>query len=140
MKKIISALLLVAGFAFAGFSQEAGATVDSASMAVIKFENQVYDFGKIPYAGDGTHVFNFTNEGKSPLVLTNVRATCGCTIPEWNREPIAPGKSDKVSVKYDTRRTGPFTKTVTVQSNASNSTMQITIKGEVQAASAGEEK
>lgn len=133
MKKIISALLLVAGFAMAGFAQEGAAAVDSANMAVIKFDTQVHDFGKLPYAGDGTHVFTFTNTGKTALVLTNVRATCGCTIPEWNREPIAPGKSDKITVKYDTRRTGPFTKTVTVQSNASNSTLQLTIKGEIQA-------
>lgn len=137
MKKIISALLLIAGFAFGGFAQETAA--DSASMAVIKFDNQVFDFGKIPYASDGTHEFVFTNDGKAPLILTNVRATCGCTIPSWTREPIAPGKSDKVAVKYDTRRTGPFTKTVTVQSNASNSTVQITVKGEVQAASTGQQ-
>lgn len=139
MKKIISALLFIAGFAMVGLAQEAAtAPVDSANMAVIKFDDQVHDFGKIPYAGDGTHVFVFTNTGKSPLLLTNVRATCGCTIPEWNREPIAPGKSDKITVKYDTRRTGPFTKTVTVQSNASNSTLQLTIKGEVQAQPAGQ--
>ena len=65
------------------------------------------------------------------MVLNSVRASCGCTTPKWTREPIAPGGEGEIQVKYDTNRMGNFHKTVTVQSNATNQTVVLTIKGQV---------
>jgi len=100
-------------------------------MSEITFDNTVHDFGKIAYASDGSTKFTFKNTGKSPLVLNNVQSSCGCTIPEWPREVVEPGASKSITVTYNTRRTGSFTKTVTVYSNAKNGTVYLTIKGEV---------
>lgn len=131
MKKIISALMLIAGFAIASFAQEA-ATADTAKKAGIEFDKLIHDFGKIPYGGDGTCEFVFKSNGDVALKLTNVKSSCGCTVPQWPRQPIEVGQSDKIAVKYDTRRTGPFTKGITVYSNATQKTIRLTIKGEVQ--------
>jgi hypothetical protein len=98
---------------------------------VITFENTVHDYGTIPYNGDGTCEFKFRNDGKTPLILSNCQASCGCTVPEWPKEPIAKKKSGVIKVKYATTRVGNFTKTITVTSNASNSPVTITIKGVV---------
>lgn len=122
MKKLFS---LVAGMLFA-----------SALMAqepVITFEKDTHDFGKINEAdGRVTTVFNFKNEGMSPLVLSNVRASCGCTTPQWTREPIEPGATGAITVTYNPNgRPGKFSKTITVTSNAKEPTARLFIKGEV---------
>lgn len=100
---------------------------------VITFEKTTHDFGKINEAdGRVTTVFVFKNEGMSPLVLSNVRASCGCTTPKWTREPIEPGQSGEITVTYNPNgRPGRFQKTVTVTSNASEPTIKLYIKGEV---------
>lgn len=82
---------------------------------------------------DGLRSFEFTNTGDEPLVITNVQSTCGCTIPTKPTEPIAPGKTGKIDVKYN-MHTGPIRKTITVESNAVNveeGRVAIKIKGEV---------
>lgn len=100
----------------------------------ILFELTTFDFGTIPYNGDGTHEFKFTNTGKAPLILTNCQSSCGCTIPEWPKDPIPPKGKGSIKVKYNTTRVGPFTKTVTVISNAPDSPTTLTIKGTVEKA------
>lgn len=106
-----------------------------AAMAqVITFERTEHDFGKINEAdGRVTTVFNFKNEGMEPLVLSNVRASCGCTTPKWTREPIEPGQTGEITVTYNPNgRPGRFQKTITVTSNAKeNATAKLYIKGEV---------
>lgn len=106
-----------------------------AAMAqVITFERTEHDFGKINEAdGRVTTVFSFKNEGMEPLVLSNVRASCGCTTPKWTREPIEPGQSGEITVTYNPNgRPGRFQKTITVTSNAQeNGTAKLYIKGEV---------
>jgi hypothetical protein len=97
----------------------------------ISFDKTVHDYGTIPYNGDGKCVFEFTNTGKEPLILTNVRSSCGCTVPKWPREPILPGQSDVINVEYKTNRIGKINKTITVQSNASNPTVVLRITGQV---------
>lgn len=132
MKKLIATICMVAACVCASMAQTQPATpVDSASMSEITFESTVHDFGKMTYAGDGTTKFTFKNTGNGPLVLNNVQSSCGCTIPEWPREVVEPGASKSITVTYNTRRTGVFTKTVTVYSNAKNGTIYLTIKGEV---------
>lgn len=87
--------------------------------AKIEFQETSFNFGTISEAGGkAIHVFNFKNTGNTPLILTNVRAGCGCTTPEWNRQPIAPGESGNIKVSFDPRnRPGSFTKSITVNSN-----------------------
>ena len=101
--------------------------------AVITFEKTEHDFGKINEAdGRVSVVFNFKNEGMAPLVLSNVRASCGCTTPTWTKEPVEPGQTGTITVTYNPNgRPGRFQKTVTITSNASEPTKKVYIKGEV---------
>lgn len=98
---------------------------------VIKFEKLVHDFGTIAKGSDGTCEFIFANLGQTPLIVNYASASCGCTVPDWTREPVQPGKTGTIKVKYNTAIVAPFTKTVTVQSNAKNSPVILTIKGVV---------
>lgn len=109
----------------------AGAAV--AQQPTIHFDKQSHDFGKINEAdGKVTTVFSFKNEGMSPLVLSNVRASCGCTTPKWTRQPVEPGQTGEITVTYNPNgRPGNFTKTITVTSNADQPTVRLTIRGQV---------
>lgn len=97
----------------------------------ITFTKTTHDYGTISVGGDGSSVFEFTNTGKEPLILSSVRSSCGCTVPSWPREPILPGKKESIKVKYDTGRIGPINKTITVVSNAKTSTVVLRITGTV---------
>ncbi|MGV6844510.1 MAG: DUF1573 domain-containing protein [Lutibacter sp.] len=96
---------------------------------VFKFKKEVIDYGKIDLNSDGQRVFEFTNVGKSPLVITNVKSSCGCTVPSKPKDPIMPGKSGKITVKYATNRPGGFSKSITIFSNASEKVKVVRIKG-----------
>jgi len=98
---------------------------------IIKFETEVVNYGDIARNSDGKRVFVFTNVGKSPLIITNVKGSCGCTVPTSPKEPIMPGEKGEIEVKYATNRIGPFSKTVTISSNATESNKVVTIKGKV---------
>ncbi|MCQ2285719.1 MAG: DUF1573 domain-containing protein [Bacteroidales bacterium] len=97
----------------------------------ITFEKLEHDYGNILKGDNGTCQFRFTNTGKSDLVLTNVRSSCGCTVPSWPKESIAPGQSSVITVKYNTQRIGIISKTITVESNAINNRIVLRIKGNV---------
>lgn len=97
----------------------------------VEFEKLVHDYGTIVQYGDGNCEFHFTNTGKEPLVLSNVRSSCGCTVPDWPRKPILPGKTDVIKVKYATNRLGKINKSITVQSNAANTPIVLRIAGNV---------
>lgn len=101
--------------------------------AVISAEQTSYDFGTIKEAdGKVSHTFQIKNQGDNPLVITRVIASCGCTTPEWTKEPIAPGKTGDIKVTYDPAgRPGPFTKTISVYSNGKTGSFVLTIRGEV---------
>jgi hypothetical protein len=101
-----------------------------ADTAIITFNELIHDFGTVKKDSDGTFVFTFKNTGNISLVLSNVHASCGCTTPTWTQEPVAPGKSGEISVKYNTANVGGFVKTITVNSNAA--TVILTIKGTVE--------
>ena len=103
----------------------------SAQNDSIVFEKLVYDYGSITQGSDGNCEFTFTNKSKMPLILSNVKSSCGCTIPEWPRQPIEPGKTGTIKVKYNTNRVGTFGKSVTVSSSAINSSVVLRIKGNV---------
>lgn len=104
----------------------------NAQKPVIDFATKSHDFGKINEAdGNVTHVFDFTNKGKTPLVINRVQASCGCTTPAWTKSPIESEKKGTITVTYNTAgRPGTFTKTITVFSNDSINQVLV-IKGEV---------
>ncbi len=98
------------------------------------FEADSHDFGSIPEGTQATFEFKFTNTGKEPLIISNVQASCGCTTPKWSNEPIAPGKTGTITASYNSSgRPGPFTKSITVTSNAISSPKVLTINGVVEA-------
>lgn len=106
--------------------------VSAQEKAEIQFKEETIDYGKISRGSDGVRVFEFTNTGDAPLVITNVRSSCGCTIPKKPEEPILPGQTGQIEVKYDTNRaSGPFRKAITVSSNANSPTKILKIKGEL---------
>ncbi len=99
----------------------------------MKFNTDVHDFGTIPEGGAVSYDFEFKNISKEPIVLSNVQASCGCTTPTWPKEPVAPGKSAKITATYNTAgRPGGFNKTITVTSNAG--VKVVTIRGNVEKA------
>lgn len=99
----------------------------------IIFVKVTHDYGTITQGSDGNSEFKFTNKGKAPLILSNVHASCGCTIAEWPKAPIMPGKAGSIKVKYNTNIVGTFMKSITVNSNAKNSIVMLTIKGNITA-------
>ncbi len=99
--------------------------------AKIEFKSETIDYGEIEKGSDGVRVFEFTNTGNAPLVISSVKSSCGCTIPKKPEEPIMPGKTGKIEVKYDTNRVGPIRKAITVTSNADTPTKVLKIKGNV---------
>ena len=102
------------------------------SQAEITFESEVVDYGTIEKGDDGVREFKFTNTGSSPLFITQVRSSCGCTIPKKPTDSIMPGVEEVIEVKYDTNRVGPIRKTITVSSNAVTPVVALQIKGTVE--------
>ena len=102
------------------------------SQAKITFESEVIDYGTIEKGDDGVREFKFTNTGSSPLYITKVRSSCGCTIPKKPSDSIMPGDEDVIEVKYDTNRVGPIRKTITVNSNAITPVVALQIRGTVE--------
>ena len=128
MKKSI---LIVCALIISSFGLYAQTPVQTMAQDSIVFEKLINDYGTIEQGSDGDCEFKFTNKGESPLVLSNVKASCGCTVPEWPKEPILPGKTSSIKVKYNTNNQGSFNKSITVNSNALNSTVVLQIKGNV---------
>ena len=133
MKKIFSITVLML-FALTMSAQEAPAEKNKkVKEPEITFETLVHDYGQIYQNDNGECEFQFKNTGKADLILTNCRSSCGCTVPDWPREPIAPGKKGSIKVKYNTGRLGVINKSITVESNATNNRVILNIKGNVNA-------
>lgn len=122
MRKIV--LLFFVGLLSYGVSAQE-------KMAKIEFKTETLDYGDIAKGSDGVRVFEFTNTGTAPLVISKVSSSCGCTIPKKPEAPIMPGDSGEIQVKYDTNRVGPIRKAITVISNADTPTKILKIKGTV---------
>lgn len=105
------------------------APAPATASAELQFKEMEYDFAKIPQGKPVYHFFEVTNTGKSPIKLDNVQASCGCTTPEWDREPIAPGATTKIKVGFNAAAEGMFDKYITIFYNNSAQTKQIRIKG-----------
>ena len=142
MKKL-SLVLLVSLLAFACKDNAASKVnqdnVDKAAerdlaaldLPKIAFDKEEHDFGNITNGSAVETTFTYTNTGNSPLVVSDIKSTCGCTIPKKPEKPIMPGESDKIQVKYDTKRVGFIRKSITVTSNASNPNVILKITGQV---------
>lgn len=126
MKQIIFVLMVILLATGTALAQEEGAS--------ITVTEDSYDFGNIKEAdGKVSHTFTVKNDGNMPLVVTRVIASCGCTSPDWTKEPIAPGKTGEVMVTFDPKnRPGPFAKTVSIYSNGKKGSYAITIRGNVE--------
>lgn len=150
MKRISLIILFSAAIAFAANAQEKKETkpaqtapatnaaeqkpaADNPNAPEITFETELIDYGTIKQGEEGTRIFKFKNTGKDPLVISNARGSCGCTVPTWPKEPIMKGQTAELKVHYDTKRVGAFTKTVTLESNAKSNPKVVTIKGTVEA-------
>ena len=114
-----------------GFSQTNESKVEDKKAPIMTFENITYNFGEIEKNSEAICVFKFSNTGKSPLILQQVRSSCGCTVPSWSKEPIKKGKEGEITVKYNTSSVKSFTKSITVNSNAKNTPVRLTITGKV---------
>ena len=133
MKKVILSLFVLASVSFGAMAQ-ATETAAKPSNAEVAFEKDVHDYGTIKMGANGDYEFKFTNTGKEPLIITDAKGSCGCTVPTYSKEPLRPGQTGSIKVNYDTKRIGAFTKTVTITSNAkTNPTKILTIKGVVDA-------
>ena len=134
MKKLILSLALIVGFTTANAQEIKNApkqAEEATAKSTIDFESKVVDYGTIEHNADGARKFVFTNNGTEPLIIKNAKGSCGCTVPTWPREPIAPGETGEIGVKYATNRVGAFTKTITLTTNASKKPVILTVKGKV---------
>jgi hypothetical protein len=121
MKKLLTLAVALVAFVAASHGQ-----------GVLKFKTESHDFGKVKEGDIAVFNFEFTNTGNAPIVISNARPSCGCTTPDWTREPIMPGKTGKVTASFNSAgRPGPFFKTVTVENNSETASVQLSIKGEV---------
>jgi len=139
MKKLFALVVTFLGLSGGLSAQESVIPSMDPNAPEMKFETEVIDYGVVDYDANGLREFKFTNTGKSPLTITSVQGECGCTAttidgkPGWPQEPILPGKSGVIKVKYDTKREGRFEKNVTITSNAKYASKKVKIKGEIKA-------
>lgn len=130
MKKLL-VIVFLAALVGTSYAQQVPAA--KSAFAVFTWDASTHDFGKIKQGTPVTHEFKFTNTGKTPLIITNVQASCGCTTPSWTKEEVMPGGSGFIKATFNAAAVGAFNKTVTVTANVESGFVQLTIKGEVQA-------
>jgi len=131
MKKIlfISVILLMG---MTKIFAQAEVETDSTKLPEMIFEVTEHDFGTLQKGDPCVFDFVFKNTGKSDLVITNVKSSCGCTTPTYTKEPVAKKEEGSISVKYDSNRVGSFHKTITITSNAANSPIVLSISGKIE--------
>lgn len=106
--------------------------IDKSMMPVMTFDQDSYDFGDVKQGEKVTHNFQFTNTGKTDLIITSARASCGCTVPEYPKEPVKPGEKSIIKVIYNSEgRRDAFNKTVTITANTYPNENKLQIKGVV---------
>jgi len=131
MKKILSAFTLLFCFAFTSIAQSEAPSAPAEGGPNMNLETIEVDYGVIEQNSEPYRMFKFTNDGDEPLQITNAKGSCGCTVPEYPKEPIFPGETSEIKVRYDTKRIGKFVKRVTLTTNEAVATRVLTIKGEV---------
>ncbi len=112
--------------------QTANKPVDTTNVAKMFFEEKRHDFGTVNEGDIVRHVYKFTNTGTVPLIINNAKSTCGCTVPEWPKDPIAPGKSGEISVRFDTKgKINQQGKPITIFANTYPNKTVLQLKGMV---------
>lgn len=130
MKKIL--LILFVGFLSISINAQTKEEIKKDFTGpIFEFESEVIDYGEIAKNSDGKRIFKFKNIGKSPIIITQIKTSCGCTVPTKPEAPIMPGETGEITVKYATNRIGPFSKTITVNSNAFETQKVLRVKGRV---------
>ena len=124
MKKLILMCAVVLGFAL-------NASAQDNQKAEFKFNEEKHDFGKIPQGTPVTTIFEFTNIGQEPLILADVKPTCGCTIADYTKTPVKSGDKGLIKITYNAAAAYPFNKTIVVTSNAKTPQKFLVIVGEV---------
>ena len=124
MKKLLLVCAVIIGFAFTASAQDN-------QKAEFKFNEEKHDFGKIPQGTPVTTVFKFTNVGQEPLILSDVKPTCGCTIAHYTTTPVKSGDEGEITITYNAAAAYPFNKTIVVTSNAKTPQKYLVIVGEV---------
>lgn len=130
MKKIIT--LLFIGFLAISINAQNKTTTQATTdpnAPAFKFDTEIIDYGKIDHNSNGVRVFKFKNVGKSPLIISSIKSSCGCTVPKKPKDPIMPGKTGEIEVKYATNRVGGFSKMITINSNVPGASKRLRIKG-----------
>jgi hypothetical protein len=128
--------LIAAGMLFSACSQNGNSTASNVSAAeapVMKFEKAIHDFGKMEVGDKVSYDFKFTNTGKSPLIVTDGMASCGCTKPEWPKTPVKPGDSGVIHVTFDSKGKTPGLqdKLITITANTQPAQNQLHLIGEL---------
>lgn len=130
-KYLLSAAL---GLLIFGAHAQDNAKPVGGSGPMLTLDKEVHDYGTIPQGANGACEFTVTNTGDAPLIITQCKGSCGCTVPQCDTTPLKPGAKTVITVKYDTKRVGPINKSVTISSNATNTPEKIVrIKGTVEA-------
>ena len=145
MKQFFLAFVAIAGLSLTSCKEDASKKVKEENVAqaeqrdeastklpVMTFEETEYDFGNIPQGQEVEHIFKFKNTGDAPLIVTNARSSCGCTIPEKPEGPVAPGETGEILVKYNGSGLNGISKTITITANTENGTEQLKIKAFVE--------
>ena len=141
MKKSVLLVAILSVFAFSSCKDNAADKVNEENVAtaeardaesgkfpVITFEESQFDFGTIDQGTNVEHVFKFKNTGEAPLLIVNAKSSCGCTVPEYTKEPVAPGDSGELLVKFNGSGQNQVSKTVTLTTNTKAGTETLTIK------------
>ena len=145
MRKIVLILAAAATIGFTSCNDKSTAKIDQANLTaaaedkeasdvfpVMTFDETAFDFGTVNEGDIVEHEFTFTNTGKAPLIVVDAKSTCGCTVPTWSREPIAPGEGGKMLVKFNTNgKPNAQTKAITVTANTEKGTESVKISGMV---------
>lgn len=133
MKKLLflAALVMIANVGLCQVTAAANQAAAKPDLAVPVFETQNFDFGKVKQNVPATHEFTFTNKGKVPMVITNAHPSCGCTIPDWTKDPIPPGGQGFVKATFNGAGMGAFDKSVTVTANVEGGVILLRIHGEI---------
>jgi len=132
-QSVLTFVILISTFLIVKAQTAASSTsTDNTNKSEITFETPVHDYGSVYQGANGNCEFQFTNTGKEPLILSDVKTSCGCTVPSWPKEPILPGKTGIIKVNYTKMNTpGIISKQIAVYSNAKNGTIALSIKGTV---------
>lgn len=129
----ILAILFMASFQLSAQATTTEGAANPASKAVFSLESDVVDYGTIDQGSEPLRIAKFKNTGTEPLIITGAKGSCGCTVPNWPKDPIMPGETSQIEIRYDTKRVGPINKTVTVTTNDAVGKYTISVKGTINA-------